>query len=284
MRIKVYLAAISFLLLGNGLKAQETVEPDSICRVNKTYIKSYWTDFKGLAASPAKWSKGEALAAGSIVATGALLYWQDKNITEFFKDNQSDFFDDANKYFFDPFGKMYYTIPLMAGFYIYGSAAKKNKPKAVAMDFVKASLYSGVIVTALKHLTHRHRPYQTDPLNPYLWDGPLTDDMNYTSFPSGHTIMAWTFASVLATHYRDKLWVPITVYSLATMEGLARIYAQKHWSTDVLVGAALGYAIGTYVVKHSNCNFILTPVVSSNYSGLSLSFSFGKPKSVFEKY
>jgi len=276
--IKFWITAL-FLFSFWGLSyGQKNGSNDSICKLNKGYFISYWTDFKGVVASPAHWSKGEYIAAGSVAIGAGILYSQDKQIAEFFQAHRSDNLDKANEYFFDPFGKMYYTVPLMGAFYIYGALAHKNKPKSVAMDFVKASLYSGIIVTGIKHLAHRHRPFQTNPLNPYLWDGPMTDDWGHTSFASGHTIMTWTFASVVATHYKDRLWIPITVYSLATLEGVARMYSNKHWSSDVVIGAALGYAIGVYVVNHNQTNWQITPVVGMNYSGLGVAFGFGNPR------
>jgi membrane-associated phospholipid phosphatase len=49
--------------------------------------------------------------------------------------------------------------------------------------------------------------------------------------------------------YKDKLWVGILSYGLATGVGLSRVYDNVHWSSDVLVGAALGFAIGQSVYK-----------------------------------
>jgi len=257
-----------FILFFSFLKSQNI--SDSVkCRVDKEYFKSLATDLPALIASPVKWSKKEWIGAATVIGVSSVLYSQDKQIADFWQRNRTDELDKANEYFFDPFGKMYYTIPLMGAFYIYGSAANKNKPKIVAMDFVQASLYSGVIVTVIKHVAHRQRPFQTNPHNPYLWDGPNTDNWGHTSFPSGHTIMTFTFAAVLATHYNDNLWVPITVYSLATLEGMARMYDDKHWSSDVFVGAALGYAIGTFVVNRNHCKLTTIPIFSSNFTGLS---------------
>jgi membrane-associated phospholipid phosphatase len=268
-----YIFIFSFLLNTTAIAQHKT---DSICRVDKAYIKSYWTNTKGLITSPARWSTGEWIAAGTVVAGTAVLFTQDEAINDYFTGLPEGNFDNWNTYFFDPFGKMYYTIPLMGAFYIYGAATKKSKPKAVAMDFVQASLYSAVVVTMMKHIAHRHRPYQTDPAEAHIWDGPFTDDWGYTSFPSGHTIMAFTFASVVGTHYKKTIWVPIVVYSLAAAEGYSRMRANKHWASDVLVGAALGYGIGTFVVNHSNCKYTLIPVISSSYTGLSFTYSFNR--------
>jgi membrane-associated phospholipid phosphatase len=252
----------------NSLFSQSTND-SNICRVDRAYFKSLASDVPSLFASPFHWSKKEWIGAGVVLGTSAVLYSQDKQIADFWQRNRTDGLDKANEYFFDPFGKMYYTIPLMGAFYVYGAATDKNKPKRVAMDFVQASLYSGVIVTVMKHIAHRHRPFQTNPHNPYLWDGPITDNWGHTSFPSGHTIMTFTFAAVVATHYKDRIWVPITMYSLATLEGMARMYDDKHWSSDVMIGAALGYAIGTFVVNRNHCKLTTIPIISSNFTGLS---------------
>jgi membrane-associated phospholipid phosphatase len=239
------------------------------------YVKSGFSDSWKLLKSPGRWEKQDwVIASGVIAATGVAMVF-DEEIAAFAQRNRSPFFDDANAYFFDPFGKMYYTVPLMGAFLVYGSLSKNKKPQWVALDFFKASVYSAVLVTSLKHIAHRHRPFQTTDRSPHHWDGPFTNDWNHTSFPSGHTIMAWTFASVLATHYKDYTWVPITAYSLATMAGLARVYGDKHWMSDVVVGAALGYAIGKWVVNKSSFRAVkLSPSMGMNYQGLNLQFSF----------
>ncbi len=267
--IKTLFIFFALLLSFQTIWAQDSLN----CKVNKAYIYSLGKDVKPLIISPTKWGKGEWIAAGTVIGAGAILYSQDKQIAEFWQSNQSDALDKADEYFFDPFGKMYYTIPLMGAFYIYGATTQNNKPKRVAMDFVQASLYSGVIVTVMKNLAHRARPYQTAPLNPYIWDGPFTKNSGYTSFPSGHTIMAFTFAAVVGTHYKKTVWVPILVYSLATLEGVSRMYSNNHWSTDVLIGGTMGYAIGTFVVNRNHCRLTTLPIISSNYTGLSFNYA-----------
>lgn len=272
-----YFIIISLFLTGfNNNYAQTSKDSTINCSVDGAYVKSYWSNTKKLIISPAKWSTGEWVAAGAVAVSTGILFTQDESIARYLGKLPEGNFEEMNKYFYDPFGKMYYTIPLMGAFYIYGAIAKKNKPKAVAMDFVQASIYSGIVVTLIKHAAHRHRPYQTDPLNAHLWDGPITDDMNRTSFPSGHTIMAFTFASVVGTHYKKTIWVPILVYGLAFAEGYSRMRAEKHWASDVLVGAALGYGIGTFVVNQDRCKIKVLPIVSSNFVGLNFGYSFNR--------
>jgi hypothetical protein len=70
------------------------------------------------------------------------------------------------------------------------------------------------------------------------------------SFPSGHAATSFAFASVLAHRYPDKKWVKWGAYALATGVSLSRYPAKKHFTSDILVGATLGYMTGTYMANH----------------------------------
>lgn len=50
--------------------------------------------------------------------------------------------------------------------------------------------------------------------------------------------------------YKEKPLIPIISYTAATLIGLSRGTENKHWATDVLVGAALGYLSGKQVVNN----------------------------------
>jgi hypothetical protein len=61
---------------------------------------------------------------------------------------------------------------------------------------------------------------------------------------------AFSIATVYAMEYKDKPWVPAIAYSAASLVGLSRIVQNKHWTTDVLVAATLGYLDGRQVVNN----------------------------------
>ncbi len=71
------------------------------------------------------------------------------------------------------------------------------------------------------------------------WDG---------SFPSNHSVLAWSSAAVLAEEYPSRL-NQIVIYTLATGVSLTRVLGQQHFPSDVLVGSAVGWMIGHYVYK-----------------------------------
>jgi membrane-associated phospholipid phosphatase len=68
------------------------------------------------------------------------------------------------------------------------------------------------------------------------------------SFPSSHSMLAWTLAAVMAGEYPSK-WVQMGVYSVASGVSLTRVLGQEHFPTDVLVGGTAGWLIGHYVFE-----------------------------------
>lgn len=69
-----------------------------------------------------------------------------------------------------------------------------------------------------------------------------------SSFPSSHSMIAWSSAAVLADEYPSRL-NQLGVYTLATGVSLTRVLGQQHFPSDVLVGSAFGWMIGHYVYK-----------------------------------
>jgi len=71
------------------------------------------------------------------------------------------------------------------------------------------------------------------------------------SFPSGHTISAFSVATVYADRYPNQRWHAWVAYGLASAVGFSRISLQSHHPSDVFAGAVLGYAIAHYAVLHA---------------------------------
>lgn len=241
-----FLLIVTVCILCSSMKpafAQTLTYPNYSYTVDKKYIKSYWTATKNIATGPARWKGKQWGIAAGVITAGIVLYIYDDDIRVFFQEHQSQGLDNASKYFFEPWGNGIYPAVLLGSLYIYGLASKKHKARQIALGGTQAIILTGITTQLVKHLTHRHRPYQDEPPNPRLWEGPFKG-WEYTSFPSFHTSTAFSLASFLASVYKDKIWVGILSYGIATGVGLSRIYENEHWASDVLIGAALGYGIG----------------------------------------
>ena len=98
------------------------------------------------------------------------------------------------------------------------------------------------------------------------------------SFPSGETTQAFAVASVIAAHY-DSLWVKVSSYGIASLVGMARIYENAHWTSDVLAGALIGTAVGTAIVhfnekrrkaKKEETGIFITPLLAPGTAGIAI--------------
>lgn len=142
----------------------------------------------------------------------------------------------------------------------WGFLFKKEKLKTTTLLATQAYITGGAVGTVVKFFTGRQRPYSANPDSVTVtpkFGGPLyksprdaTGKKIYSSFPSGHTTVAFAAATVFAMEYRDKPLIPILSYSAATLIGVSRITENKHWITDVVAGAALGFLSGRQVVNN----------------------------------
>lgn len=77
----------------------------------------------------------------------------------------------------------------------------------------------------------------------YVIKYPRPDGDGNESFPSGHTTMAFTSATVLHHEFGEKsVAISVLGYSAATATGAMRMLNNRHWLADVLFGAGVGIA------------------------------------------
>jgi len=108
----------------------------------------------------------------------------------------------------------------------------------------ESMLDSVVVEEVLKQAFRRERP-NVDDARGKFFQGNMGLD---SSFPSSHSLIAWSAASSFAGEYRSP-WVQIAAYSGATAVSLTRVLGREHFPSDVVVGACLGWLIGHYVVE-----------------------------------
>jgi len=136
-------------------------------------------------------------------------------------------------------GSMYGTGSVALTFYLFGRAKHNTRARETGLLGAEALIDSGIVVTALKEISQRRRPNAARGRGDFFHGG--------SSFPSGHSIEAWSLATVIANEYHDHRAVQIAAYGLATTISLSRYTGHNHFLSDVLVGSAMGYGIGRYV-------------------------------------
>lgn len=239
-------------------------------KLNKAYLKSYLNDAADIAIAPTRWKNKQWLGFAAVAGVTLLVYSQDEVINDFFQRKQTAQKDQISKYVFDPM-PTYYLAGFLGGMYVYGLAANDSHTETAALLTGKAVILTGAYTYLFKSLSQRKRPYQSNPPDANYWGGPF-DGFHNNSFPSGHNSVAFAAATVLSAYYKNHKWVGISAFSLAGLVAISRSYDQMHWASDVVAGAALGYAIGRLVYnKHQNQRFGIYPYTSYWGNGLSLS-------------
>jgi membrane-associated phospholipid phosphatase len=149
-------------------------------------------------------------------------------------------------------GADYTTLPVAAGLYLYGRWKDNPKARETGVLGAEALLDSYMIVIALKVASGRERPE--------FGEGKGRFFKGHRGFPSGHAIMSWSFASLIAHEYAPSKVTPIIAYSLASVASVSRFSARKHFASDIVAGGAMGWFIGKYVFERH-----LDPAIHKRY-------------------
>jgi len=140
-------------------------------------------------------------------------------------------------------GGSFYTTSAVAGtFYLIGRTRNNYRARETGVLAMEALIDSSFVTTVLKTASQRPRPTVDDASGEFFDKG--------SSFPSGHASSIWSVATVIASEYgQHRPLLRFASYGLAAAVSMSRYTGQKHFLSDVLVGSAIGYGIGTYVYR-----------------------------------
>jgi hypothetical protein len=179
----------------------------------------------------------------SIGVTG-LAMLVDKDVKEFSQSHKTEFLNTVFKI------DDYYHSELMAasivGLYVYGLIDKNSEVRNLGLRLAEATVYGSLINMSIKFTGGRSRPFTTE--SPFDFD-PFKTNFEQTSFPSGHSTLAFAYSAVMAKEYQNFFW-KFGWYSLAVLTAYARVYNNKHWFSDIIFGAAIGYFVAEFVNNH----------------------------------
>jgi membrane-associated phospholipid phosphatase len=147
------------------------------------------------------------------------------------------------------------TLIASGALFAAGRIAKDRNLATDGEAALEAAAVGGIMTFITKGIAGRARPLvdSTRADDFALLRGFRRDDL-YRSFPSGHTTIAFAFATVLATrlshrHDASASWAGPAAFTLATFTGVSRIFYHDHWFTDCLTGAAIGTVSGLAVAR-----------------------------------
>jgi hypothetical protein len=231
----------------------------------KGYVPSLLHNIGAQATAPFHFKSKDWLITGSALGITTLLLTVDDNIDNWAQtQKEKHYLIKKSSPVITEFGNTY-------GIYLVGiigslsAVCKNQKGVQTSLLATQAMITSGVWVQLIKTLTGRERPkgaYLYSQKASGNWYGPfarfdkeLASDKSifaFDAFPSGHTAIAFSIATVFASRYRDVKVIPVLSYSAATLIGTTRLIEHEHWASDVFAGALIGYLCGKQVLKHFN--------------------------------
>jgi len=160
------------------------------------------------------------------------------------------------------------TVLMLTGGTVYGVARLRHDDGTadVAFHGTEAVLFPALFIQVIRGALGRARPYvadgavegrDSDPYHFELLHGFTSFD--YRSFPSMHAMASVAVAAALSTEMRERntphraVLSPL-LYAGAAMPGLARLYLDEHWASDIALGAFLGAFAGQKVVTYSHAH------------------------------
>ena len=186
--------------------------------------QQYWTVKRDL-----------SLASVPYITLGFALRAVKRDVRKVNLDINSGFHNKADDYL--QYAPLVFTYGLKAT----GYEGRSQWGRLLASNALSAVIMAG-LVNCIKYTTAEKRP----------------DGSTSNSFPSGHTATAFMAATILHKEYglTRSLWYSVGGFAVATGIGAFRVMNNRHWVSDVMMGAGigilsteLGYALSDLIFK-----------------------------------
>jgi membrane-associated phospholipid phosphatase len=134
----------------------------------------------------------------------------------------------------------YALIGTAGASYLWGHMTHDDRLRETGLLATEAALNSLLVTYSLKEITGRERPYQGNGNGNFFEGG--------SSFPSEHSAIAWSIASIVAHEYPGPL-TQIGAYGIASAITVTRVTAKQHFPADAVVGSALGWYFARQIYR-----------------------------------
>ncbi len=201
-------------------------------------VKQFVRDELNLWSAPAHLHRSDAAWLVKFAVTSAILFKGDRNISEEVSET-----DDLNhpSHFVSSLGSGIPLFAAPAALLAVGRISQRSGISETGSLGLRAVAHAVLVSQTLKQIAGRERPTSGNGLGRFRSGG--------SSFPSGHAMSSWAFATVIAIRSHNK-WIKVGSYAFAAAVGASRIGGLNHFPSDVLVGSAGGYLIGRYIAHH----------------------------------
>jgi len=214
-----------------------------------TLAPNILSDQKRIWLFPTKVARGQHLwPALAVLAATAALIETDAHTAPSFR-NTTAFHGFNSK--FTSANTEYGTAAAPLSLYAAGLIFRNSRLRNTALLAGEAIGDAEILTVVAKDIDRRLRPAAYPPhtnMSDSWFSGQGSWIRGNGSFPSGHTIAAFSVATVFARRYPHQRWLPYVAYGLASVVGFSRLTLSAHFPSDVLFGGVLGYSVARFAV------------------------------------
>lgn len=224
-----------FVVVSSSILGQEPAKSHETTWQLLTYdIESVFGGMGHAYSRPLPWEGSQWLTFGGITAATVVIYLFDETSSEYFVRQEKDIPNIIMGYG-ERVGNPQNNYMLTGAVYLSGLLIKNEKLRRTGVLLVSSASAAGLLQQISKTAIGRARPSSGKTKDTFA---PFSFDKAYDSFPSGHTILAFTNAYAIAKQFKSP-WIKGGLYAVGLIPGMTRLWAGKHWLSDVTLGVAL---------------------------------------------
>jgi len=218
--------------------------------INSVYAQNYvyngvqfYNETKEYFKAPINWQAKDFIILSSVAASTYLLMQTDENLNNYVvksgNENKTIIYETARV-----FGEPYFSPIIGTILLINGSVTDNNSNKRLGFEILQSIFYSGVTSGFVKICFGRSRPYQSlgnSDFHPFS-----SFDDSKLSLPSGHTTLSFALFTTLSLNSKNDV-MKVIYFVPALFTAASRVAQNKHWLSDVFLGATIGYFTARFV-------------------------------------
>jgi membrane-associated phospholipid phosphatase len=142
------------------------------------------------------------------------------------------------------YGSTSFNLPVSLGLWGVGKATGRDGLERVGSGLLRTLAFTQLVVAPIKLTVRRERP----------------DGSNRLSFPSGHTANSFAVARFLHRSYGSRVGIPL--YAVGVFVAAGRLEEDRHFLSDVVMGAVLGTIIGNSITLERGSSIGAAPRIT----------------------
>ncbi|MBN1302294.1 MAG: phosphatase PAP2 family protein [Melioribacteraceae bacterium] len=216
---------------------------------------------------PVNWTTKDVLNLALILGSTWSLMYIDDDIREMINTGNSFRALEIGRYWGEPS----LSLLLGASLLLHGVSNNNEANRKFGFEILQSMIYSGALTHSLKFIIGRSRPFTGG--GPFSFSPFQSFNDENWSLPSGHATAAFSLSTIISQNVSSD-FLKYFVFIPALVTAYSRVDYDVHWTSDVFLGAAIGYFSAKFISKLHKDNLNKTDTRAASTPLVSLQIQF----------